>query len=131
MLRTKFIDSLYDYCQNRKNEIIAKAAVIPGFLFAQRMFLASELQLTQNATTTSSNLLSNLSNLYCKSLCWLLLVIDAVLLVFSKNDKLLAFAKWSLVGCIVVYIVFKMVGTNGGILATTADSIADWMGATE
>lgn len=117
-----------DFYQDRKIEIAAKAAAIPGFIFAQSHFLASDLQLTENAKVTSSNLLSNLSHLYCDSLCWLLLAIDVILLFFSKNEKLLAFAKWSLVGCLVVYVVFKVMGSDGGIFAQTADSISTWMG---
>ncbi len=125
--RTSDKNVFFDYYQNRKCEIIAKASALPGFLFAQGMIRAGDLQLTTNAKTTVQNLLSNFSSLYCDSLCWLLVAIDLFLLFFSKNDKMLAFAKWSLVGCIVVYVVFKVIGTDGGVLGTTADSISDWM----
>lgn len=121
--------TIHDQYLEHKNEIIAKAAMIPGFLFAQRMILASDLELATNLGTTSSNILSNISHLYCDSLCWLCFTIQAVILIFFKNEKAIALAKFSLVGCLIVYVVLKVMGTDGGILARTGDSIADWLGA--
>lgn len=121
-------DMIRDRYLNHKAEIIAKASSIPGFLFAQKVILASDLELANNLSTTSSNLLRNLSNLYCNSLCWLLFTIQAVILLFSKNEKAIGLAKWSLVGCLIVFVLFKLIGTDGGIIGNTADSISEWIG---
>lgn len=115
--------------EQKKYEIIAKASAIPGFIWAQRNFFATDLQISQNIQNTSSNLLTNISNVYCKSVVWLLFLIELCVYAFSKDDKKIALAKKCFIGCLVVYIFFKLIGTDGGVVGSTADKIAEWMGA--
>lgn len=128
MQNSKTLAKISDMWDKRKYELIAKASVIPGFLLAQQRIFATQLEITQNASTTFTNLLSDLSALYCKSLCWLLFLGELLVYVFSKDDKKIALARKCFYGSVIVYIFFKLVGTDGGVIASTADKVSDWMG---
>ena len=110
--RRSRLDAVNDRILDHKCEAIVKASAISGFLAAQHIFLASDLQITTNLSTTLSNILSNLSHIYCDSLCWLLFGIQVLILIFSKNEKAIEFAKRSLVVCIILFIVFKFIGAS-------------------
>lgn len=127
-MKTKMLSTLFDMWNEKKYELIVKASVIPGFLWAQRNVLATDLEIVQNVSTTSSNFLTNFSNAYCKSIVWLAVLIELAVLVFSKDDKKIAIAQRCFFGCFVLYLFFKLIGTDGGVVGKTADTISNWMG---
>lgn len=127
-MKTKALPIDYDTWNKRKYELIAKASIIPGFLLAQRRVLATDLEIAQNIGTTSSNILTALSNTYCNSVVWLLFMVELAVFAFSKDEKKMAIAKRCFFGCLAVYIFFKLIGTNGGVVGSSADKIANWMG---
>lgn len=127
-MKTKAFPIDYDTWNKRKCELIAKASIVPGFLLAHRRVLASDLEIAQNIGNTSSNLLTAFSTTYCNSVVWLLFMVELFVFLFSHDEKKLAIAKRCFFGCLVVYVFFKLIGTNGGIVGTSADKIANWLG---
>ncbi len=107
--------------------LAVKVSVISGFLAAQRFYFAGNLTIIDNIGTTASNLLSQITNTYCHSLVWLLFAIELLIFLLSKDEKKIALAKKCAVGCFIFYIVLKMMGVDGGILGSSADTIAGWM----
>ena len=79
-----------------------------------------------NIQTTGTNILTEIKDVYCNSLCWLLLAINGCIVFFSKNDKLIGFAKKALWGTVIVYIILQLL-TSGDTLKTTFDEISTWM----
>lgn len=104
-----------------------------AFLLTKSTFLATvtaQTDLGQNAIDTSQNLLNEITAVYCNSLGWLLLAISLITLTFSKNDKVLGFAKKGLYGSIIVYIILIIL--NGGpanVIANTVDTVSSWAGS--
>lgn len=104
-----------------------------AFLLTKGTFLATvtaQTDLGQNAIDTSQNLLNEITAVYCNSLGWLLLAISLITLTFSKNDKVLGFAKKGLYGSIIVYIILIIL--NGGpanVIANTVDTVSSWAGS--
>lgn len=98
-------------------------------LTSRGMYHATQTDIGSNINTTAGNFLTEFKEVYCGSLCWLLLGIQVAILFFSKNDKLVAFAKRALVGCIVLYAVLQILTkASGGAIGNTVTTISGWAG---
>lgn len=100
------------------------------FLASKGMYYATsaETDLGQNIETTSGKFLNELAAVYCNSLCWLILGVNLCFLFFSKNDKLIGFAKKAVIGCIAVYVILKILTSgDSNTITNTTDSITNWM----
>lgn len=128
MQKIKTLSNISDMWNEKKYELAAKASVIPGFLWAQRYIYATQLAITDNISKTGSNLLTEISTAYCNSICWLLFMIELCVFAFSKDEKKIALAKKCFIGCLIIYIFFKLIGTDGGVVGSSVDKISDWMG---
>lgn len=81
-------------------------------------------------TDTGKSLLSEITAVYCNSVGWLILAISLLTLMFSKNEKLLGFAKKGVYGSIIVYIILIIL--NGGpanVIRNTVDTVTSWAGS--
>ena len=88
----------------------------------------AETDVGKNVTLGGRKLLNEITAVYCNSLGWLLAAINVAILMFSKNDKAVAFAKKALFGVVAVYIVLKILNTaNGGIIGSTTDTMTQWI----
>lgn len=78
--------------------------------------------------TASTSLLNEISRVYCGSLFFLLLGINIVVLAFSKNDKVLAVGKRTIIFIIAAYFILKILGNgNGGVIGSTMTEIEGWL----
>lgn len=123
------VSALFEQKKINIQELTIKASCIPGFLAAQRFIYAAnaDIKLIDNIGKTSSNFLKDVSNVYCKSVVWLLFAIELFVFLFSKDEKKIALAKKCAVGCFIFYIVLKLIGVDGGIIGTSADKLTEWM----
>lgn len=114
-----------DSCKKVAAYIVSTSAV----LASRGMFYATETQVGTNFNNVAGKLLSEFKSVYCGSLCWLLFGVQVAILFFSKNDKLVAFAKKALFGCIVLYAVLQiLVKSDGGAIGNTVNTISNWAG---
>lgn len=96
----------------------------------QRSFHAATTQTEIGAgiDTAATNFVSEIAAVYCGSLFFLLLVINALTLLLSKNEKVTGVAKKTLIGVIVAYIVLKLAQVGwSGKLGTTVDTMSGWI----
>ena len=78
--------------------------------------------------SASTSLLSEISRVYCGSLFFLLLGVNVVVLAFSKNDKVLAVAKRTIIFIIAAYFILKILGKgSGGVIGSTMTDIEGWL----
>lgn len=105
--------------------IVSASAV----LASRGMYHATQTDIGTNINTTAGKFLTEFKEVYCGSLCWLLLGIQVAVIFFSKNDKLVAFAKKALIGCIVLYAVLQILTkASGGAIGSTVTTISGWAG---
>ena len=104
------------------------------FLTTKGIYLANTPQaqtdLGVSMTETGKSLLNEITAVYCNSLGWLILAISLLTLMFSKNEKLLGFAKKGVYGSIIVYIILIIL--NGGpanVIQKTVDTVTSWAGS--
>lgn len=84
-----------------------------------------------NLVSASTSLLNEVEGVYCGSLCWLIFGIEVLILCISKNDKVIGVTKRAVIGCIVAYIVLKiLVVANGGVIGSTVDTVSGWVNGT-
>lgn len=133
MQTKKILTFVSDMWEDKKIETIAKASAIPGFLWAHNVFLAAtsgggDIKIVNNLAKTASNVYTAISTAYCNSICWLLFMVELLVFAFSKDEKKIALSKKCFIGCLIAYVLFKIIGTNGGVLSSSLDKISEWMG---
>ena len=99
--------------------VVAASTVIP--------FYATNI--ANNLTTTGTNVLQDMAGIYMHSLFPLFGFIAAMLAFFSKNDKIVGYAKKAGGGCFVVYIIAVIISANPAynIFTRTADTVSGWI----
>lgn len=99
--------------------VVAASTVIP--------FYATDI--ANNLTTTGTNVLQDMAGIYMHSLFPLFGFIAVMLAFFSKNDKIVGYAKKAGVGCFVVYIIAVIISANPAynIFTRTADTVSGWI----
>lgn len=76
----------------------------------------------------ASELLQEVSRVYCGSLWLLLLAIEAIIFLCSKNDKKKSAALVAGGGTIVAFVILKVLSSSGGgAIGSTAEDIAGWV----
>lgn len=91
-------------------------------------FIASNTAVGQGVENASKNLLDELEAIYCGSLAWLLFAVNLVWLCLTKNEKVMAVLKKTLIGIIVAYIAIKILAKgNNNSLDRTVNSITNWI----
>lgn len=115
-----------------KNKIAKCTSVITAFMLSTCYFMASsisaETDLGKNLENTGKKFLNEFAAVYCNSVGWLLLGVNICILLFSKNDKLVGFAKKAAIGVFILYIILKiLIATNAGIIGTTANTVTTWV----
>ena len=128
VMKTKIAKAV---AESRKK--IAKCvSVVTAFMLSTCCFIASsisaETDLGKNLENTGQKFLNEFAAIYCNSVGWLLLGVNICILLFSKNDKLVGFAKKAAVVVFVLYVLLKiLVASNAGIIGTTANTVTTWV----
>ncbi|MEE1256245.1 MAG: hypothetical protein UHN47_07005 [Lachnospiraceae bacterium] len=90
----------------------------------------AQTDLGVSLTDTGNNLLNEITAVYCNSVGWLLFAISLAFYAFSKNEKIIGFAKKGIYGSIIVYIILIIL--NGGpanVIQNTVDTVTSWAGS--
>ena len=91
------------------------------------MFHATETDVGTAINSGASHLLTEVEKVYCGSLAFLLMAIEIAVFLISKNDKAKQAALVSFIGCLVAFIVIKILASgNGGIIGNTLDTMQGW-----
>lgn len=76
----------------------------------------------------ANEILQEVARVYCGSLAFLLLAIEVLIFLISKNDKAKQAAAIAAVGTVVAWIVLKVLSSaNGGVIGSTIETATDWV----
>ena len=114
--------------EKSKNVMLKIALMVSAYSVSVIPMMAkNNLTITGKFTTAAGKLLSDLEKIYCGSVAWLLLVINILVLAFSKDDKVIGIAKRSLATIVIAYIAIKILAkANGGVIGNAIDTMAGW-----
>ncbi len=104
-------------------------------MLALMIFLCFDGTIAMNATPLgdkidngANQLLQEVARVYCGSLAFLLLAIEAAIFLISKNDKAKQGALIAGVGTIIAYIILKVLSSaGGGAIGETIDEVTTWV----
>ncbi len=120
--------TLKQFVSKGKDKVARILGLWSACIATQGTYYAGNTAVGDAIDTASNNLLSEISRVYCGSLFFLLLGINIVILVFSKNDKVLAVGKRTIIFILAAYFVLKILGQgNGGIIGSTMDEMQGWL----
>ena len=73
-------------------------------------------------------LLNEIARVYCGSVAYLLFAIEILVWLLVKNDKVSGMALKALIGCVIAYIVLKVISqASGGVIGQTLDEVTEWV----
>lgn len=76
----------------------------------------------------ANQLLQEIARVYCGSLAFLILGIEVVIFLISKNDKVKHAAIVAIGGTVIAYIVLKILSSSGGgVIGQTMDEFTEWV----
>lgn len=121
-------------CKNSLKQKLTQASVAAAtFLSAKGMYYASEtgtsLEISSNMSTTATNFVNEIAVIYTKSLFPLVVLIALGFMFFSKDDKIVTWAKRIGFGALVVYIICKifLANTSDNTITRSLDTITNWV----
>ena len=103
------------------------------FLLAKGTYYAipqAQTDLGVALTDTGQNFINEITAVYCNSIGWLLLIISLGFYMFSKNDKVIGYAKKGIYGSLLGYVILIIL--NGGpanVISKTLDTVTSWAGS--
>ena len=76
----------------------------------------------------AGQLLQEIARVYCGSVAYLLFAVEILIWLLVKNDKVSGIALKALIGCVIAYIVLKILSAaGGGVIGQTMDEVTDWV----
>ena len=76
----------------------------------------------------AANLLQEVARVYCGSVAYLLFAVEILVWLLVKNDKVSGMALKALIGCVIAYIVLKILSSaGGGVIGQTMDEVTEWV----
>lgn len=121
-------------CKNSLKQKLAQASVAAAtFLSTKGMYYASDtgtsLEISSNMSTTATNFVNEIAVIYTKSLFPLVFLIALGFMFFSKDDKIVTWAKRIFFGALVVFVICKifLANTSDNTITRSLDTITNWV----
>ena len=112
-------------------KIVVCMAIVIAFLLTKGTYYAdipqAQTDLGNAMTETGDNLLKEVAAVYCNSVGYLIFAVSILTLMFSKNEKVLGFAKKSAWGSAIVYIILIILtGGDVNVISNTVNTVTSW-----
>lgn len=108
-----------------KDKLIGYIPVGLCFWLNQVFYLAATTELGKGITKATDNIVDEIVAVYCGSLFYALLIVNIIVLAFSKNDKVTGIAKKTIIFIVVAFLAGKYIQADK--LNTTMDTVTDWL----
>lgn len=119
--------SLTEMKQTVRESMIKLSAMLGAMILMVRPnYFYASTALGTSIETGSKGLIDEIANIYCGSLCFLLIAIDVVLLFISKDDKVIAMGKRALLFLVVAYIILKLIQND--VIKNTVEAVSGFFG---
>ena len=108
-----------------------KTLVLFGVMLIMLLFNANSFSATSvgdSLDNGAGQLLQEIARVYCGSVAYLLFAVEILIWLLVKNDKVSGIALKALIGCVIAYIVLKILSAaGGGVIGQTMDEVTDWV----
>lgn len=108
-----------------------KALILAGIILMSFFVNANPFAATgvgDSINNGAAQLLNEIARVYCGSVAYLLFAVEILIWLLVKNDKISGMALKALIGCVIAYIVLKVISAaSGGVIGQTLDEVTDWV----
>lgn len=118
-------DWVSDKWQAAKSKASSWIPVGLSFYLNGLFYIAATTELGKGITKASDSIVDEIVAVYCGSLFYFLLIINVLVLAFSKNDKVTGIARKTLIFIVVAFLVCKYIEADK--LDSTMTTVSGWL----